>query len=316
MATIEKNVEKRSLDTLYRCLGNDVMNYLNDKNVFEIAVNPDGKLWTDTYDKGRIFTGITMYADMVENVILQVASMTQQTVNEEHPTLSAELPDGSRFQGFLPRVVKSASFLIRKHSLQIFTLDDYVEQKILTIKQSDILRKKIKDKKNIVVAGGTKTGKTTFLNAILAEISKMNERIVIIEDKSELRCTAEDYLSLETTEYCDQYFLLNETLRASPDRIVLGEIRKNEALALLDAWSTGHGGGCTSIHSNSAYETLIRLQDMVSRVSVTPQQRTIAAAVDIIVYMKKKGLSRYVKEIIEVTGYDEKTNYYKYEQIA
>lgn len=312
----DNSVKKRELDTLYHSMGVDIVEYLNDKNVFEISLNPDGKLWIDTYDRGRYYTGKLFNARMAEQIIQQIAAITNQIVSEEKPSLAAELPDGSRFQGFLPRIVAAPAFVIRKHSLQIFTLDDYVTQKVLTVKQKNIILDKISNKKNIVVGGGTKTGKTTFLNAILAEVSKLNERIVTIEDTPELKCTAKDWLGLRTTKSCNQYFLLHETLRASPERIFVGEIRSEEALDLLDAWSTGHGGGGASVHSNSAAETLTRIQNMVGRVSVSPQQQTIVNAVNIVVYLKTHGFDkRYVEDIIEVDGYDEVKRKYLYHKI-
>ena len=204
------------------------MNFLQDQDVNEIIVNPDTRIWVDTFSKGRV----------------------------------------------------------------------------LTARQREIILGAIRDRKNIIAAGGTKSGKTTFLNAILAEISRSDDRIVMLEDTRKLKCAARNYLSLKVTENCSMSDLLRDTLRATPDRIVVGEVRGDEALALLDAWNTGHDGGCSTVHSSSAMLTLRRLEQLVSRVSVTPQQETIAGAVDVIVYLRRKGTGRVVEEILSIDGYD------------
>lgn len=312
----EDAIKSRELKTLYYSMGNEILTYLKDHNVFELMVNADGKLWVDTFADGRVYSGVILDASSRQQILFQVASMTKQVVDENHPMLEAELPDGSRFQGFFPRVVKAPAFVIRKHSSQVFTLEDYVEQGVMTPHQRDVIVDAVKAKKNIIAAGGTKSGKTTLLNAILAEISKTEDRIVLIEDMPELQCTAENYLPLRTSPHASMDDLLRSTLRATPDRIVVGEVRSGEALALLDAWSTGHSGGCSTVHSNSAYQTLLRLQKMISRVSMTPQQETIGEAVDMVVYLARKGTGRIIQEVLLVEGYDEKKQMYKTKNIA
>lgn len=299
-----KESKKRTLDTLEFTLGYDIMGFLNDPDVFEIIVNPDTKIWVDTFSKGRMFTGKTIDPDQSQQIIFQIANLKDMVCSSKNPTIGTELPDGSRFQGFLPDVVPAPAFNIRKHSKRLMTLDDYVNEGIMTIGQKKAIATAIHEKKNIIAAGGTKSGKTTFLNAILAEISKEPDRIVTIEDTLELQCTAEDCLSLKVTDNRTMDDLLRDTLRATPDRIVVGEVRSGEALALLDAWNTGHDGGCSTVHSSSAIQTLQRLEQMISRVSLTPQQETIAGAVDVVVYLRRKGMSRIVEEILGIDGYD------------
>ena len=297
--------EKRALDTLEYTMGFDVMQYMKDPDISEVIINFDEKIWVDSFTKGHYYTGKTLPRDMTRQIIYQVADMKDKVCTEKSPMLEAELPDGSRFMGFIPDVVPAPSIIIRKHAILNMTLDKYVEAGTMTAAQRATILKAIKDHKSIIAAGGTNTGKTTFLNAILAEICKMQERVVLVEDTPELQCTAEDYLPLRTSDFIGMAGLLRGTLRSSPKRIVVGEVRGEEALSLLDAWSTGHGGGCSTVHSNSAVQTLKRLENMVSRVSLTPQQQTIAEAVDIIVYLRMKGMRRYVDEIIGVDGYDE-----------
>ncbi|MEN6623230.1 MAG: P-type conjugative transfer ATPase TrbB [Smithella sp.] len=310
--------QKRALHTLRHTMGEDILRYMEDPLVFELMVNPDGKLWADTFNQGRIFTGLYINPLISRQIIYQVADITDQVCTESMPMLAAELPDGSRFQGFLPKVAPSPAFIIRKHSTRRLFLEDYVKDSIMTPLQRNVILQAIRDKKNIIAAGGTKSGKTTLLNAIIAEIAKVSphDRIVMIEDLPELHCTAENVLSLRTTEGVTMDDLLRSTLRATPDRIVVGEVRSGEALALLDAWSTGHRGGCSTVHSNSARQTLLRLQQMIARVSISPQQATIGDAVDMVVYLKRKGTSRIIEEIIAVDAYNESKKEYSIQQIA
>ena len=307
METENNETFKITLMTLVNCM-NEIMPLLQDENIFEVYINPDGKIWTDSF-RGRENTGMVMSSSQVKQIILNVAALTNQLVTEEKPALDAEIPqneyfDKCRFEGNLPRVVLSPTLNIRKHPKKIFTLEDYVSQEILTEKQRKIIVQAIHDRKNIIAAGGTKSGKTTLLNALLAEISKLNDRVIMIEDTPELQCKAADCVSMRTMRSFSMSDCLRSVLRMTPDRIVVGEVRGGEALALLDAWSTGHGGGCSTVHSNSAKDTLLRLENMTARVSQNPQQATIGQAVNMIVYLKYLGNRRIVEEILEVDGYN------------
>ena len=288
---------------------------MNDDAVFEVIANPDGKVWIDTFDRGRVDTGIVLDAGQIRQIIFDVAALNDSVISESFPLLEAEIPDSrlfdrSRFQGELPDVVPSPDFNIRKHPKRVLSLDDYVKQGTMTTRQKAIIMTAIQQKKNIIAAGGTKSGKTTLLNAILQEISKLPDRVVMIEDAPELRCTAKDHVSLRTMPNVTMDHLLRATLRKTPDRIVVGEVRGGEALSLLDAWSTGHSGGCSTVHSNSAMDTLIRLENMTSRVARNPQQFTISRAVDIIIYLKYEHLKRRIEEIISVESYNYVTHQY------
>ena len=293
-----------------------IMPYMQDKSVFEVYVNPDGKIWTDSLGKGRAWTGNVIDSAQTTGIIYSVSALSGQLVTREKPVIDAEIPSNKffpkcRFEGNLPPVVPNPTINIRKHPEVIFTLEDYVKQGTLTEGQYGLIIDAIHSKKNIIAAGGTKSGKTTFLNAILAEISKLPDRVILIEDTPELQCSAKDCVQMRSMKTFSMDDCLKQVLRMTPDRIVVGEVRSGEALALLDAWSTGHGGGCSTVHSNSAKDTLLRLENMTSRVSKTPQNVTIANAVDLIVYLKYVGTSRKVEEIIEVMDYDIMTKKYK-----
>lgn len=298
-----------------------IMPFMQDKNVFEVYVNPDGKIWTDSFDKGRSYTGKNISPEDTRGIILNVAALTDQLIKAERPALDADIPSNSffpkcRFEGNLPGIVASPTLNIRKHPETIFSLQDYMKQGTLTEKQYDFLVEAIHKKKNIIAAGGTKSGKTTFLNAILAEISKLDDRVILIEDTPELQCSAEDCVQMRATDTFPMEDCLRQVLRMTPDRIVVGEVRSGEALALLDAWSTGHGGGCSTVHSNSAVDTLLRLENMTARVSRNPQQATIAQAVHYIVYLKYIGKTRKVQEILELEHWDPASKKYIYHEVT
>ena len=306
---------ERKISQLEYSMGAELIALMRDDAVFEVIANPDGKIWTDTFDRGRVDTGIVLDAGQIRQIIFDVAALSDSVISETFPLLEAEIPDSrlfdrSRFQGELPDVVPAPDFNIRKHPKKVLSLDDYVKQGTMTTRQKAIIMTAIQQKKNIIAAGGTKSGKTTLLNAILQEISKLPDRVILIEDAPELRCTAKDHVSLRTMPNVTMDHLLRATLRKTPDRIVVGEVRGGEALSLLDAWSTGHRGGCSTVHSNSAMDTLIRLENMTSRVARNPQQFTISRAVDIIVYLKYEHLKRRIEEIISVESYDYVTHQY------
>ena len=310
MAGFDCEVKERRLEILEQSLGRHIMRYMHDDNVTEVLVNPDGKLWIDTFDHGFENTGIVMNPDAVKRVIYAVADLSGQVIDlRSDPSLQADIPpsrlfSNCRFQAELPTIVTGPSFNIRKHSKTVFTLDDYVAQGTMTAGQKEAILTAIHGKKNIIAAGGTASGKTTLLNAILAEISTLGERIITIEDTKELKCTAENCVALTTTDHVDMDSLLRKTLRLSPNRIVVGEVRSREALTLIDAWSTGHRGGCSTVHSDSAHETLYRLEGMISRVSLNPQQAAIARAINVIVYIAKRSAHRRVEEVLAVDRWD------------
>lgn len=305
MSATEKVSYQRLVDSLSTSMGKHVKKFLNDNEVIELMVNPDGKLWVDRLGKGREYTGFDLLPFQVEQIIRLVASATDTTCHAKNPTLSAEIPgDGSRFQGVLPPVTAAPIFSIRKKALKVFTLDDYREQNIITQEQQDVIEKAVLDRLNILVVGGTGTGKTTLVNAIIHEIAKTKDRVILIEDTVEIQCSSEDFVAMRTQDNVSMDDLLRATLRLRPDRIIVGEVRGAEALSLLKAWNTGHPGGAATVHANSAQGGLERLEQMILEKVITPQCKLIAAAVNLIIYIEKYRNSRRVKEIAAVTGYD------------
>lgn len=318
-----KQENNRTLGALVSSMGPDILRFMQDGNVAEVALNTDERLWIDTFDRGWVDTGIILNPAQAKQIIYGVAALAEEVIDiKDKPYLEAEIKESemfckARFQGELPYIVDQPSFNIRKHASRIFTLDDYVRQGTMSVNQRNIIMKAVEEHWNIVASGGTSSGKTTLLNAILAEISKTGDRIVIIEDTGELQCSAPNHVNLKTQRpYVDMDTLLRITLRKSPRRIVVGEVRGKEALSLLKAWNTGHDGGCATVHANSAEETLERFEEMISEVSATPQPAMIGRAVDMVVYIRKVGVKRQIEEIIRVKEYDKLKQRYVTEQIA
>ncbi|WP_443866820.1 P-type conjugative transfer ATPase TrbB [Megamonas funiformis] len=300
------------LDFLFK----DIKPYLVNDDVCEIMVNDDSKIWIDTFSKGLVYTGKILTNDIVSNIIVQIANHSHKICNKDNPLLEAEILN-MRFQGFLsPDIVKNSSFCIRKHAKKIFNLDDYVHNKTMTKYQQEIIIQAIYNRKNIIVAGGTGSGKTTLVNALLFEIAKLNNRVIIIEDTKELKCDAKNKLALISTKTTSMEDLLRATLRSRPDRIILGEVRGSEAFTLINAWSTGHKGGISTVHSNSAFHTLTRIETLVGFGTDKVQPSIIADAINVIIYIKKTPTGRIIEEIRKVITYDKKKEEYITEKLA
>jgi len=284
---------------------------LEDPSVIEVMINPDGRLWLDKFDIGRIDTGTLISPAEVERIIRLVAAHMRSEVHEEAPIVSAELPEtGERFEGLLPPVALAPCFAIRKPAEVIYQLSDYVEAQIMAPLQAKVLSEAVVDRKNIVVVGGTSSGKTTLVNALLAEVANTNDRVVILEDTRELNCAADDVVSLRTKPgVATLGDLVRSTLRLRPDRIIVGEVRGPEALDMLKAWNTGHPGGITTIHANSDRAGLYRLEQLIQEAVISVPRRLITDAIDILVFIEGRGAARKVRTISEVTGLDSNSDY-------
>ena len=301
-------VLSRELNVLRDAFGPTILEALADKHVVEVMVNADGKIWVDKIGQGRFDTGSVLDFAKRDTILKMVAHHTGEMITRDNPRLSAVLPDtGERFQGLCPPIVSSPSFTIRKRPEVIFTLQDYIDQGSLTKERADQFTKAVENKKNILVVGGTGSGKTTFVNALLALPAFIDERVVIIEDTPELQCSAADKMELltkRTEPKVTMRDLVMTTLRLRPDRIIVGEVRDGSALDMLKAWNTGHPGGIATIHANSAYDALGRIEDLVGEVSLRVSHRAIASAIDLIVFMCRTSKGREVREIISIEGYE------------
>ena len=294
----------RLLQMLTTAMGAHITTLLEDSSVVELMLNPDGRLWVDRLGTGRSDTGYTVSPADAQRVIELVASSTGSVCSADQPMVSAELPgSGDRFQGMLPPVTSTPVFAIRKKALMVFALDDYVKDGIISESQREKIIEGVHQKRNILIVGGTGSGKTTLANAVLNEVSRTLDRCIIIEDTLELQCTAPDTVFLKSRDHVSMNDLLKATMRLRPDRIIVGEVRGPEALTLLKAWNTGHPGGVATVHANSARGGLTRLEQLIQEAIPTPQKALIAEAVNIVVFIERYRHSRRVKEIIEVTGF-------------
>lgn len=304
----QETVKKRVTERLRRDLGPLVEGALNDPKTTDILLNADGQLWLKRLGEPTRIIG-TMEAWRATSVIKTLAGLLGKTVGAKEPILDGELPFGNeRFAGQLPPVVSSPCFAIRKPAITVFPLDSYVEQGIMTQTQCDAIKKAVRDHKNILVVGGTGSGKTTLINAVIQEMvdNDPNERVFIIEDTGEIQCSAINCVQYHTTLEVSMTDLLKTTLRMLPDRIIVGEVRGSEALDLLDSWNTGHDGGAGTLHANSAESALQRLKSLVTRNKHAPTdiEPLIAEAVHVIVQINRKSEVRRVEAILEIVGYE------------
>ena len=296
---------------LRTALGPEIAAWLEDASVIEVMLNPDGRLWIDRLGAGIADTGSGMCAADGERIIRLVAHHVGAEVHTKAPRVSAELPDtGERFEGLLPPVVAAPSFAIRKPAVAVFTLGDYVAAKIMSAWQADALVRAVAARKNILVAGGTSTGKTTLTNALLAEVAKTDDRVVLIEDTRELQCAAPNLVSLRTKDgVATLSDLVRSALRLRPDRIPIGEVRGAEALDLLKAWGTGHPGGVGTIHAGTALGVLRRMEQLIQESVVTVPRALIAETIDVIAVIVRDGTGRRLAELAEVTGLEAHGDY-------
>lgn len=296
----------RLVRKLQEALGDQLCVALDDPTVVEIMCNPDGKLFIERLGHGIAPAG-EMSAAAAEVVIGSVAHALQSEADDEQPIISGELPiGGHRFEGLLPPIVSLPTFTIRRRASRLIPLDDYVKHRIMTEAQASVLRSAIKSRLNIVISGGTGSGKTTLANAVIAEIvdNAPDDRIVILEDTAEIQCAAENAVSLHTSDTIDMARLLKSTMRLRPDRIIVGEVRDGAALTLLKSWNTGHPGGVTTIHSNTAMSALRRLEQLTAEVSQQPMREVIGEAVDLVVSIERTSRGRRVREVIHVEGHN------------
>lgn len=304
--TKTNELDERRLAALRYALGPIVLAALADPDVVEIMLNDDGSLWVESLGK------MTHAGDIAANdaiaILNQVSSALDGEISKENPLVEGELPlDGERFEGIAPPVVERGIFAIRKKAGRVFPLADYVRNGVLSFGQSELLRKAIVERQNILVVGGTGSGKTTFCNALLNECAILvpRTRMLLLEDTRELQCTLPNRVFLRATEWTDMARLSMAVNRLRPDSITVGEVRSGgPALALLKLWNTGHPGGMATVHANSAYKGLTRMDQLIQEVSVNPQRVLIGEAVNIVVFLERTNGGRRVKEIIRVLEFD------------
>lgn len=300
-------VKSRARVKLERELGPVFLEALRDPRTVELMLNPDGRLWQERLGERMKCIG-SMRWTQAQSVIMTVAGYHGKEITKDQPLLECEFPlDGSRFAAQLPPVVPEATFALRKKAVAIFTLDDYVRDQIMTASHCDTIRTAVTARKNILVVGGTGSGKTTLANAIIGEMVTTDPavRLLIIEDTGEIQCPAQNHIQYHTSLEVSMRMLLKVTLRMRPDRIVVGEVRGPEALDLLMTWNTGHPGGVATLHANDANAGLSRMSMLISMHPDAPEpiEPLIGEAVDMVVHIARATTGPVVREIIEVVGY-------------
>lgn len=296
----------RRIRMLRTAMGPLIAAALEDPDVVEVMLNPDGALWIDRLSSGRAATGESLSAADGERIIRLVAAHVGTEVHRGRPLLTAELPEtGERFEGILPPAAPGPAFALRKRAGGVIGLADYVSDGILSAEQAEFLRHAVRERQNVLIAGGTSTGKTTLANALLAEIAATNDRVLVLEDTVELQCAARDHVPLRTRAgVVSMTELVRATMRLRPDRVIVGEVRGGEALDLIKVWGTGHPCGVATLHASSAHGALLRLEQLILEVAMTPPRALIAEAVNVIVFIAGRGRARQVQTVARVTGFD------------
>lgn len=299
-------IPARSLRMLRTALGPALLDALSEPDVAEVMLNPDGRIWLDRLTSGLEATGQRLEPSEGERIVRLVAHHVGLVVDESRPRISAELPEtGERFEGLLPPIVRGPAFAIRKPAVAVFTLEDYVAAGVMTASQARSLRDAVAERRNILVAGGTSSGKTTLVNALLAEMADSGDRIILIEDIRELQCAAVNTVALRTLDGAVTLTdLVRSALRLRPDRIPVGEVRGAEALDLVKAWGTGHPGGVGTLHADSGRGALHRLEQLIQEAVVTPPRALIADTIHLIAVLAGRGAERRLVELAAVDGLD------------
>ena len=315
---IRSEAKTRGARMLRTALGPSIATWLDDPAVIEVMLNPDGRLWVDRLGEGISYTGELLTAADGERIVRLVAHHVGVEVHARSPRVSAELPEGGeRFEGLLPPVVAAPAFAIRKPAVAVFTLDDYAAAGIMSPAEAEALRQGVAARANIIIAGGTGAGKTTLVNALLAEIARTADRIVLIEDTRELQCSAPNLVAMRTKDgVISLSDLVRSSLRLRPDRIPIGEVRGSEALDLIKAWGTGHPGGVGTIHAGTALGALRRMEQLIQEAVVTVPRALIAETIDLIAVLVRDGHGRRLAELARVEGLDPATGDYRLTPLA
>lgn len=314
--------QKRLYDKLYRDLGPNIIDFLQDKDINEIILNSDASLWVDRVSCGMEQVGLFSRQHALA-IINAVAGIYGLIVNAQKPYVEARLPiyktmRGERFAATIPPVDEAPTFNIRKRSEIVFSLEDYVNSGRMTQKQADTLRQLVTDRQNILVCGGPGSGKTTVTNALIkaAVEADARQRFILLEDTPELQCMALNALKLLTMEHINMDQLLSLSMRRRPDRILVGEVRGAEAHSMLKAWNVGCPGGICTVHANGAVEAIQRILDLSMEAKLTePPISLVLHTINAVVSVGRRGSEKgFVENIVALRGYENET--FKFETLA
>jgi len=280
---------------------------LASRTVSEIMVNPDGSVWIEEKGRTELVSEIRFEDGALLTGLEVIANRFGKKLDVDSPILNLRLPDGSRMAALIPPVVNPSPMMtIRKFTSREFTIHDLIARKMVTKAQSETLADYVRRGDNLLISGGTGSGKTTLAN-VLAGFIPDRDRILVLEDVAELYIKKPHVISAEAqldTHKSQIGFadLLKAALRHRPDRIIVGEIRGSEARVFLDALNTGHRGSLSTIHANSASDALRRLAQLAMRASGGVQLQDLEEecqrSIDVVVHVVKNDDSRRVREIV------------------
>lgn len=296
--------------------GSDILGYMNKKGVIEISLEQDGFIWVEEFGQPeRINTGIKLSPIDSTRIIQLVSKFNGHTITRENPKIDGVTPNGMRFSALMYDCVQYKNvFSIRKPSGIVIPLSQYIDRGVMTKEQVDFISKQIIDKKNIIFSGGTSSGKTTSINSFMTVLQNVGDKIISIEDTPELMISSKIWTRLISNRYIKPIELLQQCMRLSPDRMMIGEIRTGEVtLEFLKAMNSGHNGGLTSIHANDLYSTILKLEQYLSEVLTGEYWRLITTAVDMIINVGINPVTHerpMVKGIGILKGYNIKTGEY------
>lgn len=319
MNILSQAYDPRLLQGIRHNCGPLVGDAIQDPTIIEIMLNPDGQVWVERYGEDHKYIGDLPFANG-QMVISLVASALGRTINADRPILEGEFPlDGSRFTGVFPPVVgPGVSFTLRKRASKLITLADYLKQGVINETVAQLIKTAVQKRENIVVVGGTSSGKTTFVNAIIDCVFEFcaSHRLLIIEDTAELQSKSPNTVFFHTHVIDEQREigfrqLAKLAMRYAPKRIIVGEVRDGAALEMLKLWNTGHPGGISTFHADSADEALYRLEELVEEAGFGPKSPLIGRAVDLVVFMQKTADNRReVSKVLRVNSFDRKRDQY------
>jgi len=313
ISTTYSESKRRLYEKLYNDLGESIHFALQDEDIHEIMLNPDGQLWLDSSSKGLIRHS-HLSPRQAFAIIHSLAGIHNFVVDQYNPQLEADLPcfktmQGERFTAQVPPIVSAPCFSIRKKSHQVFSLEDYVDSQRLTIRQAEVLKNLINERRNILVCGGPGSGKTTVTNALILEAVKSDphQRILILEDVPELQCKAQNIVAMLTSDTVKLTGLLRSAMRMRPDRILIGEVRGSESLDMLKAWNTGCPGGICTVHANGAIEAIQRIIDLAMEAGLTvPPIQLVLHTIHAVVSVKRHGSQKgFIENILTVETYQD-----------
>ena len=313
--------DSRLLDNLRYVCGPVITTALEAPDVVEIILNPDANLWIERYGREPKNEGV-IEREQAKSIMYLVASGLGIEVNAHNPVIEGIFPlDGtSRFEGVFPPLSTAPAFALRKRATRRMSLQEYCDNRAIRPEGVSIIEDAIAHHKNLIVVGGTSSGKTTFVNACIEAISRLtpNDRLLILEDTPELQSSSPNSISLQTSLIAniDMRRLAQISMRMAPRRILVGEVRDFAALEMLKVWSTGHPGGISTFHADSAADAMQRLESLVEEAGLGPKRDLIGRAVDVVVFMSKTPQhTRVVDSIIKINGFNPDNHIYEKETV-